>query len=258
MPPSERVLEKLKRVVIFTDEPENPIQIEEFDDIENVKEWNKIEELTFKNIHSLKELPSLPNNLKKLTLDNTGILALPTLPKSLHYLDLTENTSLIPPDKLSKGLTSVTLSDNNFKIIPDMKPMNIKKLIIKEEALEEPFIGVYNQYEIAKNSQYEQATRVFFINLSAIWERINIKRKKENIKSKARNLKSIKLALSKSNKSTNNIDKLIASYISGKSEKIPINKQISELYGDYLWANEESEGGRRNKTRKHKRGSRKH
>lgn len=233
MPPSERILKKLNKSVVLSDESESPIMIGEFDGIDTVQEWNAIQNLKFINISSLTELPTLPKKIKELTLENTSIKSLPMLPKSLIHLHLIKNKSLTPPEKLPDKLTRITLRENGFKIIPQMPIIDSNKIIIYEKSLEEPFDGLYNTYKLAKTSTFEQPMRAFFTQLNGVWEMIHTRRARENARKQALNVLSSRLTMSRTNKLPRPVNRLIASYLSGKPERDSVNTQISKLHSDY-------------------------
>ena len=175
MPPSERILRNIGKVTILRDEIDNPIHIEEFDGIEDTKEWNSINSLTLTNTKSLTSLPPLPKQIKELTLTDTAIKTLSKMPKSLIHLSLIRNHSLRIPEVLPKSLRKITLRGNNFKILPQMPMIDSNKIIIEEEQLREPFLTLYNNYKDAKRDIFEQPMRAFFRQLNAIWELIHEK-----------------------------------------------------------------------------------
>lgn len=248
MAPSERVLQKIAKKTIYTDEPENPLCNEEFEGIENMPQWQNIESLQFINTVLLTNLPPLPKKIRALTLTNTAVNSLPHFPKSLVDLNLTKNLSLMPPNKLSNRLKRITLSENNFKILPEMTMIDSDKIIIKEESLNEPFASLYENYKKAKTAGFEQPMRVFFEQLRAIWEMVDLRERRNMVRSKGRNVLTSKLTLTRTNKVPVPLNRLISSFLSGKSEKKSIEKQLDELKSNLY----NLEGGRKNKSRKNK------
>lgn len=248
MAPSERVLQKIAKKTIYTDEPGNPLLNEEFEGIENIPEWQNVESLQFINTVSLTNLPPLPKKIRSLILINTAVKFLPYFPKSLVDLNLTKNLSLILPKKLSDRLKRITLSENNFKILPEMTTIYSDRIIIKEESLDEPFASLYKNFKEAKKTGFEQPISAFFEKLRAIWEMIDLRERRGIVRSKGRNALSSKLTLTRTNKVPYPVNRLITSFLTGKSEKKSIEEQLNELQSNLY----NLDGGRKNKSRKRK------
>lgn len=249
MPTSERVLEKLgKPIVVFSDDVGSPLLNEEFYEIEKNPQWNMIKSLTFSNISSLTSIPKLPIHLNDLVLRDTSIQTLPILPSSLKKLELIKNVSLLPPEMLSKKLSKIILKDNNFKILPQLPFVNKKKITIEENALEEPFLTLYNKFKVAQEAEYMMAYYIFMEYQKGIWELIQTRRNRKKVINRARDVLSTKLTMSRTNKIPVPVNRLIASYLSGKSEKKSLEQQLNEVHSNYLNIG----GSRKERTRKRK------
>lgn len=234
-----------ERFPVFDD-----LVVEEFDGVEKILEWNKIERLFFKETKSLKFLPTLPTHLEYLDLTDTGIEELPTLPKTIKQLSLYNNENITLPPSLPDGLERITFVENKLKELPSMPNVGYYFINIKEANLKEPFRSIYNRWKApaVKGKRNKEAdktakTHKFFEDIREAWEQ-----RKRNERARGRNTIASMLVLNRNERFPEGPSSLISEFISGK--KGTAKQQLKKLEANYKKLTQKGGKPKKNTTRR--------